>query len=203
MDADTNKGFPMRTFAAHASLFLLVAFCVHAAPARAQSAPATNPEASADAAAPAEAAPVDAVPLDPAADAAPAPAADESTAPAEGDAAATAAETPAETPAEEAAPAEDTPSEPEAAPAAESTPTTPSALRGWGWLSVGGWAALAVGFLGVVIGAVTLANPADFYAATQNRQITPNSVFGFVALAAGASLAVVGGVLLYLDTALP
>jgi uncharacterized membrane protein len=100
--------------------------------------------------------------------------------------------------------------EPVAQPAAEVKAETPAAKpaeatkseKGWGWLSVGGWAALAMGTIGVVIGAVTLANPQDFYAATANRRITPNSVFGFGALVAGAALAVAGGVLLYLDTAL-
>ncbi|MBI5498321.1 MAG: hypothetical protein HY904_25185 [Deltaproteobacteria bacterium] len=109
------------------------------------------------------------------------------------------------------APAADTPvaDAPVAAPAPEPTPepakpaaAATTAEKGWGWLSVGGWAALAVGTIGVVIGAVTLANPQDFYAATANRRITPNSVFGFGALVAGAALAVAGGVLLYLDTAL-
>lgn len=96
------------------------------------------------------------------------------------------------------------------APAATPAPATPAPApavapapeRGWGWLSVAGWASLAVGTIGVVIGAVTLANPQDFYAVTATRQITPNSVFGFGALVAGAALAIVGGVLLYLDTAL-
>jgi hypothetical protein len=95
---------------------------------------------------------------------------------------------------------------PEAAPAlapSESAPAAKPAEKGWGWLSVAGWASLAVGTIGVVIGAVTLANPADFYnSSIANRRITANSVFGFGALIAGAALAVVGGVLLYLDTAL-
>lgn len=90
----------------------------------------------------------------------------------------------------------------EPAPAAKPAEAAKAAEKGWGWLSVGGWAALAMGTIGVVIGAVTLANPQDFYAATANRRITPNSVFGFGALVAGAALAVAGGVLLYLDTAL-
>jgi hypothetical protein len=119
---------------------------------------------------------------------------------------------PAAAPAEAApaaAPAEAAPAAaaPAAAPApaaepAKSAEAAKPAEKGWGWLSVGGWASLAVGTIGVVIGAVTLANPQDFYAATANRRITPNSVFGFGALVAGAALAVAGGVLLYLDTAL-
>jgi hypothetical protein len=67
---------------------------------------------------------------------------------------------------------------------------------------VAGWAALAVGAIGVIVGAVTLANPQDFYAIAATQRITPNSVFGFGALVTGFALAVVGGVLLYLDTAL-
>lgn len=140
-----------------------------------------------------------------AAPAAPAAPADPAAAPAE-PAPATPAEDPAKKPEEPApaAAAEPAAAAPAAAPAAAAPAAAPAPAgeKGWGWLSVGGWAALAMGTIGVVIGAVTLANPSDFYAATANRRITPNSVFGFGALVAGAALAVAGGVLLYLDTAL-
>lgn len=137
-----------------------------------------------------------------AAPAAPAAPADPAAAPAE-PAPATPAEDPAKKP-EEATPAAAEPAAAAAAPAAAAPAAAPAPAgeKGWGWLSVGGWAALAMGTIGVVIGAVTLTNPSDFYAATANRRITPNSVFGFGALVAGAALAVAGGVLLYLDTAL-
>ncbi|MEW5853825.1 MAG: hypothetical protein AB2A00_33930, partial [Myxococcota bacterium] len=90
-----------------------------------------------------------------------------------------------------------------AAPVPAAPPAAAAEEKGWGWLSVAGWASLAVGTIGLIIGAVTLANPQDFYAATSTQRfISPNSVFGFGSLVAGAALAVVGGVLLYLDTAL-
>jgi len=138
-----------------------------------------------------------------AAPAAPAAPADPAAAPAE-PAPATPAEDPAKKPEEPAPAAAAEPAAAAAAPAAAAPAAAPAPAgeKGWGWLSVGGWAALAMGTIGVVIGAVTLANPSDFYAATANRRITPNSVFGFGALVAGAALAVAGGVLLYLDTAL-
>ncbi len=93
----------------------------------------------------------------------------------------------ATTPADAAKPAEgDKPADPAAVAAAQAEEDD------WTWLTVGGWATLGVGAMAIIAGAVILTTPTD----------PDQGPLGFGLFGTGAGLALLGGVLLYLDSEL-